>query len=84
MGETISEARRKGHKFVIIDMAELDFLSSAGVGSILGSIEDFRETGGDIILCNAPSTILHVFKVLDLDNYLTIKSTQAEAFSLCK
>lgn len=84
MAQHLSDAKSKGLKFVIMDMAELEFLSSAGVGSILGSIEDFRGINGDIILCNASSTILHVFKVLDLDNYLTIKLTQEEALSFCK
>ncbi len=80
----LSEAKSQGRKFVIMDMADLEFLSSAGVGAILGSIEDFRGIGGDIILCNTSSTILHVFKVLDLENYLTITSTQEDAVSHCR
>jgi len=84
MAECLSEARKKGRKFAIIDMAELEFLSSAGVGSILGSIEDFRELGGDILLCHVSTTIMHIIKVLDLGDYLSIKQTQAEAAGSCK
>lgn len=84
VAQYLSEAKCKGRKFVILDLADLEFLSSAGVGSILGSIEDFRGIGGDIILCNVSSTILHIFKVLDLQGYLTVKLTQEDAISHCK
>jgi len=83
MVETITSAQAKGYKFIIIDMAGLEFLSSAGVGSILGTVETSREIGGDIILCNVSDTILHVLKVLDLAGFLTIKSTEKEALTLC-
>jgi stage II sporulation protein AA (anti-sigma F factor antagonist) len=73
MVNVITEAQNTGYKFVVMDLAGLEFLSSAGVGSILGTIENSREKGGDIVLCNVPSTIRHVFKVLDLLEYLTIK-----------
>lgn len=70
-------------KNIIIDMTELVFLSSAGVGSILGTIETAREQGGDIILCNVSATILHILQVLDLHEYLTIKPNRKEAVAAC-
>ncbi len=83
MVEIITTALSSGFKYVIIDMCHLEFLSSAGVGSILGTVETFREAGGDLILCNLSSTIQHVLEVLDLDEYLTIKDDKEEAVKLC-
>lgn len=83
MVEAINAAKAKGFKFIIMDMAKLEFLSSAGVGSILGNIETVRETGGDIILCNVPEVILHVLEVLDLADYFTIKPDEQGAATLC-
>jgi anti-anti-sigma factor len=68
---TCAQAARR--KFIILDMANLEFISSAGVGSILGTVESSREIGGDIILCNVMPNVLHVLQVLDLTDYLTIK-----------
>jgi len=79
----ITSACSRGFKYVIIDMCDLEFLSSAGVGSILGTVENLRESGGDLILCNLSGTIQHVFEVLDLDEYLTIKIDKEEAIKLC-
>lgn len=83
MVTTITSALSRGFKYVIIDMQNLEFLSSAGVGSILGTVEDFREAGGDLILCNLSGTILRVLEVLDLHEYLTIRDNQQEAAKLC-
>jgi anti-sigma B factor antagonist len=83
MVDIISTAQSKGFKYIIVDMADLQFISSAGVGSILGTVETSREAGGDIVMCNASESIMHVFEVLDLTEYLTIKSDKNEAAQLC-
>jgi anti-anti-sigma factor len=79
MTDTLSTAQNKGYRYIILDMRELEFLSSAGVGSLLGAVGISREGGGDIVLCNAPGKILHILEVLDLHDYFTIKSNEEEA-----
>ncbi len=83
MVDLISNAQTRGFVYIMLDMADLEFLSSAGVGSVLGTVETSRESGGDIILYNVHETILHVLKVLDLDDYLTIRTGESEARSVC-
>ena len=83
MVDYIGEAQSKGYKYIIIDMFQLQFLSSAGVGSILGTLETSRETGGDIVLCNASENVLKVLNALDLTDYLTIKKDQQQAAAFC-
>ena len=83
MVSVIMEAQQNGYVNIILDFAELEFLSSAGVGSILGTVENSRDAGGDIYLCNLRETILHVLTVLDLQEYLTIKTTRQEATAAC-
>lgn len=70
-------------KYLIIDMSSLEFLSSAGVGSILGTVELFRERGGEIVLAHVGENIMHVLKVLDLTEYLTICPSTEEAAARC-
>ena len=57
-------------------MEGLEFLSSAGVGSMLGTVEVSREMGGDIVLCGPSEKIVHILEVLDLCDYLTILSRE--------
>jgi stage II sporulation protein AA (anti-sigma F factor antagonist) len=79
MHEAIGELLGKGFKHIIIDMRQLEFLASAGVGSIIGNVETAREAGGDIVLCNLSATIRHVLDVLDLGDYLTLMENVDEA-----
>ena len=81
MYTAISEALDKGFKHIIIDMTDLQFLSSAGVGSVLGTVETARDAGGDIILSNLTQPVQHVLSVLDLADYLTIKKSTQDALA---
>jgi anti-sigma B factor antagonist len=84
MVDLITGLQEEGYKTIIIDMSELEFLSSAGVGSILGTIETSREAGGDIIICSVPESIFHILKILDLTDYLTISENQDKALGLAR
>lgn len=72
MHGAIGELLDKGFKHIIVDMHALEFLASAGVGSIIGNVETARDAGGDIILCNLSTPVRHVLDVLDLGDYLTV------------
>jgi len=82
MVETIMELQNNDFKFILLDFSDLEFLSSAGVGSILGTIEISREMQGDIIICNASKKIMHILELLDLAEYFTLKDTVGEAIKL--
>jgi anti-anti-sigma factor len=84
MVELITSLQDQGRKYIIIDMTNLEFLSSAGIGSIIGTVENSREIGGDIILCNISCNILHILEVLDLKEFLTIKMNVDDAVELAK
>lgn len=73
MVEMITTLQEKQYKYILVDMSLLTFISSAGVGSILGTVETSRENGGDIIIYGVSGNIKDVFQVLDLLDYLTIK-----------
>ena len=82
MVEALVSARAGGVRFAVIDMVNLEFISSAGVGSLLGTVNSFKEQGGDLILCNVSPTVFHVLKVLDLETYFTIRGSVEEALTL--
>lgn len=79
MIEHLSSALAEGVLFVIVDLEQVEFISSAGAGSLVGNVESFRTRGGDLIICNATDTVLHVFQILDLSDYLTIHHDLSQA-----
>jgi anti-sigma B factor antagonist len=84
--EFMAGLQEDGYQNIIIDMKDLEFLSSAGVGSILGAVGRAREMHGDIILCNISEKVLHILEILDLCDYLTIRQNEkaAREFALAK
>jgi anti-anti-sigma factor len=50
-----------GAAVVLIDLSEVSFLDSAGLGVLIGSIRRFRERGTEVALCATPG---HVYRVL--------------------
>jgi anti-anti-sigma factor len=73
-----------GSQFVILDMHDLEFLSSAGVGAIFSFVEKFRKRKGDIVFCNLTDAIAYVLSELDVADYLTVKKTKEDALALCR
>jgi anti-anti-sigma factor len=68
-------------RHVIVDMTSLEFLSSAGIGAIVGTVELFRERNGDIVLSSVSDKIMKILQVLSLSNYLTICTSTDEAMA---
>jgi len=49
---------------IIVNMQNLDYISSAGLGVFMGFIEEIRDQGGDIKLSNLSSKVYKVFDLL--------------------
>jgi len=83
MVEALKSAKSNGYKFAIIDMVDLQYISSSGICSFLYSVQEWRDNGGDIILCNVPASIKGVLELLDLKQYLKIADNEKVAASVC-
>ncbi|MDP4199144.1 MAG: STAS domain-containing protein [Bacteroidota bacterium] len=49
---------------IIIDFSKLEYISSAGLGVLMGLIEEVRAEGGDIKLAALPDKIFHILDLL--------------------
>jgi len=61
---SIAEAIKKGKVKIIIDCSGLEYISSAGLGVLIGYIEEVREKGGDIVICCANPGVYDIFDLL--------------------
>ncbi len=61
-----------GQKQLRLDFEAVTFISSAGVGSLIASVGEFRDEGGEIVLEKLAPELRRVFELLDLLDYLTI------------
>jgi anti-sigma B factor antagonist len=57
----------------IIDMRELDYISSAGLGALLKTQKRLKDGGNALVLVNMNKLIRDIFRIARLDLVFTIK-----------
>lgn len=71
----------QSHSKLIIDCAELDYISSAGLRVILMAAKRMKTSGGQLALCGFKDTIREVFEISGFLNILTVCANREEALS---
>ena len=64
--ESLSEKIGQGYKRFIVDMAELEYISSAGIGVLVGSLNELQDNDGNLFLLHLPDKISQVLDMLAL------------------
>ncbi len=61
-----------GAQRIVLDLSEIAFLDSAGLGAIVSLIRQTRTEGGEIRLCNPRSAVKVLFSMVRLENIVKI------------
>ena len=64
---------------ILLNCTRLSYISSAGLGAIMGLIETVRENGGDIQLCALQENVYAIFDTLGFTQLYKVFPTEAEA-----
>jgi anti-anti-sigma factor len=71
----------QGFIHLIATMEDVSFISSSGVGALLVADEDFELAGGSMYCVALSPEVESVFKILDLEDVLTVAASADEAFA---
>lgn len=69
LGDAIEAEIQHGNHRLVIDLAGADYISSAGLRSLLGGVKSARREGGDLRLAGPNEEVM---KVLDLSGFTSI------------
>ena len=69
--QTFNDMPDKGVTFGI-DMSELNFIDSSGMGTLIKTLNQVKNAGGQMILFGLKPMILNVFKLAKLDNFFKV------------
>ncbi|MEA2684886.1 MAG: anti-sigma factor antagonist [Actinomycetota bacterium] len=64
---------------LLIDMSDVPFVDSAGLGALIGGIRRAREVGGDVAVCCNRPTLVRLLHTTGFDRIVTVTDTLAEA-----
>ena len=68
-----------GERYFILNMAELAFISSAGLCSILAAAKKISERNGNMVVCALQGEALKVFEISGFAALFSIYPTEAAA-----
>ena len=69
---------------MILDFADLNYISSAGLRSVLIAAKEAQNIGGSFVLCSMQEHIFDIFKMTGFTGMLKIVSNLEEAVNLLK
>jgi len=66
----VNDTLKGGSYHLIVDMAQVNYVSSAGWGVFVGEIKAIRENGGDLKIVQMMPEVLDVFEMLEFNRIL--------------
>lgn len=81
LDQAIADAIETSQK-IIVDCAQLQYISSAGLGVFMSYIQEFEAREVKMVICGLQEKVFNVFQILGLDQLLNICDSLDEAKSL--
>ena len=79
--DKITELVNAGHHNLILDMENVDFLDSTGLGVLVGGLKKIRAQEGTMALICSQDRLLKIFKITGLAKVFTIHPSETAALS---
>lgn len=73
---------RDQHKKIILNFANVEFLSSAALGKLIGFDKRVKQQNAKLVLSNIRPEIYEVFAITKLTKLFVIKDTEADALAV--
>ena len=82
MDNALNVAQQENQKKILVDCANLNYISSAGLGVFMSYINDFEASNIKLVICNLNDKVIGVFRILGLDQLLKIVDSIEDAKKL--
>ena len=81
LGEMITEVLKDGQKQLLVNMAEVPFIDSSGIGALIKSFSRVKTEGGKLKLLNPSRTARQLLSITGLLSVLETFDDEATALS---
>ena len=75
----IRGAIQQGRFKIVVNCSGLSYIASAGLGALMGAIEEIRGSGGDLRLASLNDTVRNIFEILGFNHLYRIYPSEMEA-----
>jgi anti-sigma B factor antagonist len=77
----LSQLVSQGRPKLLVDLGDVSFVDSSGLGAIIGGLKAARQAGGDLRIARPRDQARTVLELTTLDRVLKIYATVAEALT---
>jgi anti-sigma B factor antagonist len=70
--QAVVKAVADGCRGLILDISDLDFIDSFGIGAVVAALKRLRQRGGELALVCPSPRIRRVFEICDLDRIIAV------------
>ncbi|WP_114751392.1 STAS domain-containing protein [Pleomorphovibrio marinus] len=70
--ELVSDALNNGVKTTIIDLSEVRYISSSGIGVLITMLTKMRNAGGEVVLTSPSEHVKKLLIITKLNNIFTV------------
>lgn len=75
----VEETVAAGRARIVVDLGEVTFIDSSGLGALIAGLKTARQAGGDLRIADVPEQVITVLRLTNLDRVLRAHTTVAEA-----
>ena len=77
--KTIMDLAASGQKNLLLNLAQVTYMDSAGMGELVGAFTAVRKLGGDLKLTNPQARITHLLQMTKLSSLFAIFADEQTA-----
>lgn len=74
----INDAIQSGARIILIDLADITFIDSSGLGGLVNSFKSLRSKGGRLVLCSISEQARMLLEITGMDQIFETYPNQAE------
>jgi anti-anti-sigma factor len=71
--DALAALREEGHRHVVLDLSDLDFLDAAGLGALVRADRVFRDAGAELVLTGLRPAQRRLLEITGLDRALLVR-----------
>jgi anti-sigma B factor antagonist len=79
LGETIRDLTKNGRKKILLNLAEVTYVDSSGIGQLMGALTSAHKHGVDLKLLRPNEQLLNLMKLTKVDTLFDINEEEAAA-----
>lgn len=82
--EVINDQIQKGLRLCLVDISELRYINSSGIGVLITILTKFRNKGGELCLVNPSESVKKLLIITKLNAIFSIESNEEGAIKMLK